>query len=86
MAHELSPHNEQFIRDSLATGVYPTREALLNSAVDALRHVSDRGLAEELRLVDEAFDEYEAQGSVPWNPQEALQEVLRRMSSSDTTR
>jgi hypothetical protein len=86
MAGELSPHNEQFIRDSLATGAFPTREALLDSAVEALRRVSDEGLAAELRMVDDAFDEFETHGSVPWNPGDTLARVLSRLSSDDVTR
>jgi hypothetical protein len=85
MPGELSPHNEQFIRDSLATGVFPTRKALLDSAVEALRRVSDQGLAAELRMVDEALDDYEIHGGVPWDPGEILKQVRSRSSSGDST-
>jgi Arc/MetJ-type ribon-helix-helix transcriptional regulator len=37
MAGELSPHTEAFIRDAVAHGVFPSREALLETAVERLR-------------------------------------------------
>lgn len=37
MSRELSPINERFVVEALAEGRFPSREALLDRAVDALR-------------------------------------------------
>jgi hypothetical protein len=37
MASGFSPQNEQFLHDVVAGGLYPSKEAALNAAVDALR-------------------------------------------------
>lgn len=38
MSADLSPQNEQFIQEVVASGSYPSRAAALNAAVDLLKH------------------------------------------------
>ncbi len=37
MGQGLSPQNEQFIADAIVRGLFPTREAVLDQALDNLR-------------------------------------------------
>jgi hypothetical protein len=37
MAPELSPLNQRFVAEALAEGIFPSREALLDRAIDLLR-------------------------------------------------
>jgi hypothetical protein len=63
MASELSPPYEAFIRDALDVGAFPSREALLEAAVDALR-AGEANPAfvdpEHMGAVEQAIEELEA--------------------------
>ena len=41
MSHELSPQSEQYLDEMVSGGFYPTKEAALEAAVDALREKND---------------------------------------------
>jgi hypothetical protein len=41
MAPELSPLNQRFVAEALAEGLFPSREALLDRAIDLLRQSFD---------------------------------------------
>jgi hypothetical protein len=41
MEHGLSPQNEQYLRQVVAGGIYPSKEAALDAAVAALRERND---------------------------------------------
>ncbi len=59
MSQELSPQNEQFITDAIARGLFPTREAVLDQALDNLRR--QREAREELeRELQKGLDELDA--------------------------
>ena len=63
MAGELSPQTEAFIRDAVSLGIFPTREALLEKAVEQLRHdVTEIPLVdpEHMAGVEEALRSIEA--------------------------
>jgi hypothetical protein len=62
MSSELSPQNEQFIARAIAEGLYPTVEAALDAAVDALREKVPIVPEEHIRAVEEALEEIEAHG------------------------
>ncbi|MBL8827277.1 MAG: hypothetical protein JNM18_09845 [Planctomycetaceae bacterium] len=59
MSQGLSPQNEQFITDAIARGLFPTREAVLDQALDHLRR--QRAAHEELeRELQKGLDELDA--------------------------
>ncbi|HEY2837544.1 MAG TPA: hypothetical protein VGJ26_00225 [Pirellulales bacterium] len=41
MSHSLSPHAEQYLDQIVAGGLYPSKEAALEAAVEALREKND---------------------------------------------
>lgn len=62
----LSPQYEAFIRDQLASGVYPTREKVIEAGLEALREAKNPPLVpdEHMELVEEALEEIARSGSV----------------------
>jgi Arc/MetJ-type ribon-helix-helix transcriptional regulator len=66
MSNDLSPQSEQYLQQIVASGLYPSKEAAIDAAVEALRekireYVSD----EHAALVDEAMAESAAGKSRP---------------------
>ncbi len=67
MASGLSPHNEQYLDQVVAGGLYPSKDAALDAAVIALREKHSAIPVvppEHLALVEEALEDIEKHGSV----------------------
>ncbi|MBS0208312.1 MAG: hypothetical protein JSS27_05095 [Planctomycetes bacterium] len=68
MSHGLSPHNEQYLEQVVSAGRFPSVEAAIDAAVEALRE-RDQGVEyvpdEHAALVDEAFEASAAGNSRP---------------------
>lgn len=76
MASELSPQTEQFIQQAVASGLYPSREAMIDKAIEilhkaearqALIHDVNQGIAEfaaglGAEMTREDWDEIELAG------------------------
>lgn len=63
MSSGLSPQNEQFIADAIAQGLFPSKEAAIDAAVDAMRQQkTDVPMVpdEHMAGVEEALAEMEA--------------------------
>jgi hypothetical protein len=79
MSNGFSPQNEQYLSDIVAGGYFPSRQAALDAAIDALREKRD-GIAyisdEEMALVQEGLDDLEQNGAVEMT--EADWESLRQ--------
>ncbi len=73
MSSNLSPRCEAFIQEKLAQGVFPTREKVLEAAIDALED-SELNIplidAEHMESVEHALEQLEVGLQAPWNPQE----------------
>jgi hypothetical protein len=61
MQHELSPQSEQYLEKIVSGGLFPTKEAALEAAVEALRQkneeipfVPDEEMEEVERAIEEA--------------------------------
>ena len=81
MSNELSQQNEQFLTDAIAAGLFPSRQAALDAAVDVLRvqqvpleYVSE----EHMEGVEAALDELDAGLGMEMTPQEW--ESLRQLA------
>ncbi|MBL8827279.1 MAG: hypothetical protein JNM18_09855 [Planctomycetaceae bacterium] len=75
MSQGLSPQNEQFITDAVARGLFPTREAVLDQALDHLRH--QRAAHEELeRELQKGLDDIAAGRVVEMDDEEIEQMML----------
>lgn len=68
MQHELSAHSEQYLEQIVAGGLFPSKEAALEAAVDALREKTDQaGFVpdEHTEAVDEGLEEANAGMATP---------------------
>ena len=65
MAGELAPQYEAFIQDALAAGAFPSREKLLEAAVESLREQQNIPMVpeEHMAAVEEGLED-EAAGRV----------------------
>jgi Arc/MetJ-type ribon-helix-helix transcriptional regulator len=84
MSDALSPNVEQVINDALSLGVFPSRKALLETAVLELR-AAQGDLAARLELCEQAIDDIEAGNGAEWDPEEVKQR-LRKLATGDSTR
>jgi Arc/MetJ-type ribon-helix-helix transcriptional regulator len=68
MSHELSPQAEQFLDGVVAGGLFPSKEAALEAAVEALRARTDPGMipAVHMELVEQAIESALAGRVRPW--------------------
>lgn len=87
MAEQFSPGVEAFISDALAHGVFSSRDALLEQAVEALRR--EQSLPEvpqsDADAVDQGLESLNAGRGTVWNVAEelaALSERFARRSSA----
>lgn len=67
MASGLSPQNEAFITQAIADGLFPSKDAALDAAVEALRKQTDKiPFVPDVHqgLVEEALTDIEKNGSV----------------------
>jgi Arc/MetJ-type ribon-helix-helix transcriptional regulator len=62
MSSELSPQNEQFLARAIAEGLYPTIEAAIDAAVDALREKIPMAPDEHMEAVEEALADINENG------------------------
>jgi len=81
MSDALSPNVEQVISDALSLGAYPSRKALIETAVLELR-AAQGDLAAQLQICDEAIDDYEAGNRVEWNAEEMKRRVRLAVEES----
>jgi len=73
MSFGLSPQNEQFLTDAVAGGLFPSKEAALDAAVESLRErQSDVPMVPEEHMagVEEALAELDAGLGVEMTPAE----------------
>ncbi len=84
MSDALSPNVEQVINDALSLGAFPSRKALLETAVLELR-AAQGDLAARLELCEQAIDDIEAGNGAEWDPEEVKQR-LRKLAAGDSTR
>ena len=81
MASDLSPQYEAFINEQLSTGAYPSRERLLEAALDLLRDETATPVPDEhIPLLDEAEADIAAGRVTDWDPDEFLRRFEQRRS------
>jgi Arc/MetJ-type ribon-helix-helix transcriptional regulator len=90
MAHELSPQTEQYLARIVAGGLYPSKEAAIEAAVDALREKNEQLLAvpdEQVDLVEQAIASSRAGKSRPLNAAEwsNLRQLARDAASGNAS-
>ncbi len=76
MSADLSPQNEQFIQEVVASGSYPSRAAALNAAVDLLKHRQ----MELVEQVNAGIAEAENGEVVPLDIEDIKQRGRRRLA------
>lgn len=78
MAGEFSPHVEQLIAQAIAGGLYPSREALLETAAECLLGENVAMVpSEHETAVLKGLESLDAGQGKPWTPAD-VEEVLRR--------
>jgi hypothetical protein len=86
MASDLSPKYEAFISEQLSTGVYPTRERLLEAALDSLIDETAKPVPDEhIPLLEEAEASIAAGRVYDWDPDEFLRRVEQRLNDRPST-
>jgi hypothetical protein len=58
MNNELSPENEQFLANVVAGGLFPSKEAALDAAIEALREKTEQAAtipAEHVELIEQGI-------------------------------
>jgi hypothetical protein len=66
MPHELSPQTEQYLASIVAGGLFPSKEAALEAAVESLRNSTDAVPmvpAEHMAAVEEGLASFQADGA-----------------------
>jgi len=84
MSSDLSPQNEHFIENAVASGLFPSRQAALDAAVETLRTNCDAPQpipAEHLPLVEEGLEALNEGRGVPWDPENVKQRLRQRLGS-----
>jgi Arc/MetJ-type ribon-helix-helix transcriptional regulator len=85
MSSDLSPQNEQFIEHAVASGLFPSRQAALDAAVESLRTKRDEPQPlppEHATLVEDGLLSLNQGLGVPWDAESAKQRVQHRLASS----
>jgi hypothetical protein len=90
MSSELSPQSEQFLANIVAEGVFPSKEAALEAAVDALREKTEQipMIPEEHEaLLEEAFLSDEVGESREMTPEfwEEMRQYARDVAAGKIT-
>ena len=81
MASDLSPKYEAFISEQLSAGAYPSRERLLEAALDLLSDETATPVPDEhVPLLDEAEASIAAGRVSDWDPDEFLRQVEQRLN------
>lgn len=86
MAHDLSPQSESYLHQMVTGGFYPSTEAALEAAVEALREKNDAVPMvpeEHMAAVEDALAELETgveeeMSSADW---EGLRQVIRNVAA-----
>lgn len=86
MSSSFSPQNEQFLNHVVSDGLFPSRAAALDAAVDALREKQDEIPLvpdEHMALVEEGLEEAEAGLSQPMTADDwaKLRQLARDVAS-----
>jgi hypothetical protein len=86
MVRELSPQAEQYLASVVAGGLFPTQEAALEAAVDALREKTEPipfVPDEHAERVDQAIESANAGRTKPMTPEywESLRQMARDAAS-----
>lgn len=83
MSGELAPQYEAFIQDALAAGTFPSREKLLEAAVESLREQQSIQMIpeEHMAAVEEAVRDSESGRLVPGDVEDAVQRMYARQAS-----
>jgi hypothetical protein len=86
----LSPQNEQYLDQAVAAGLFPSKEAALDAAVQALRDASAEPplvVDEHMDAVEAGLDEADAGKSLPWSTQdrETVRNLGRQRRSPNST-
>ncbi len=76
MATNLSPENEQFIENVIASGLYHDRDEALNRAVELLKKREQL-----IRDVNQGIDQLERGEGKDWNMEEINAKVRDRLES-----
>jgi Arc/MetJ-type ribon-helix-helix transcriptional regulator len=64
MTFRLSPQNEQFLEQTVASSLFSSKEAVINLAVDAMRKEIPLVPEEHMELVEEGLRDLEENGAV----------------------
>jgi len=84
MTFDLSPQNSQYLSKAVADGVYPSLQAALDAAVDALRKQSERLPMvpdEHMDAVEEALADLEAGIEEDWDVEEEKRRFRQRIAA-----
>lgn len=69
----LSPHIEQMIQLAIASGRYPSRDAVLEAGVESLMHDDSAEVPpEHVELLERSLDQLDAGLGVEWNVEEEI--------------
>jgi hypothetical protein len=80
MASGFSPQNEAYIQNALSKGFFPSRDDLLNKAVDALRLRGEPKNDDELHAALQlGMDDIAAGRVVAWDPEDFHRRYLERL-------
>lgn len=90
MPNELSPQAEQYLASVVAGGLYPSKEAAIEAAVDALREKNEQLPSvpdEHVELVEQAIESSRAGKSRPLNATEwsKLRQLARDAASGNAS-
>jgi Arc/MetJ-type ribon-helix-helix transcriptional regulator len=82
MNHDLSPQSEQYLDQMVSGGVYPSKEAALEAAIEALREKNEEipfVPDEHMEAVERGIEEANAGRLIPMTPEywERLRQVAR---------
>ncbi|MBL8828291.1 MAG: hypothetical protein JNM18_15020 [Planctomycetaceae bacterium] len=83
MSDALSPQYEAFIRDQLATGMFATREQVIEAGLDALQQQGPVPLVplEHEALLEEAEADLAAGRVIEWNYEEQRARLLKEFGN-----
>ena len=85
MQHELSPQSEQYLDKMVAGGLYPSKEAALEAAIEALRE-KNKGIPfvpdEDAEAVDQGLEQASAGQATPMTEEDwaRLRQLARAVS------
>lgn len=88
MSTDLSPQHEAFIRNLVESGVYPSRDKVIEAGLDALHQVEEAQSVptEHEPLLAEAGADVRAGRVVSWNPDDFLQRLQQRQAANSEGR